>query len=96
MAVLIPCLLPPPAPFKIFLLLAGAVGISATRFAAAIAIGRGVRYVTLGFLAVRYGSRASTYVAEHGTQVSLVAAGVLGAAFAAYLVWTKAAGGGKL
>src|SRR5262245_19501012 len=34
MSVLIPSLLPPPAPFKIFLLLAGAAGISATRFAA--------------------------------------------------------------
>src|SRR5215471_2370258 len=44
MAVLIPCLLPPPAPFKVFLLLAGAVGISALRFAIAIAIGPGIRY----------------------------------------------------
>src|SRR5262245_36760620 len=51
MAVLIPSLLPPPAPFKIFLLLAGAVGISAVRFAIAIAIGRGIRYLALGFLA---------------------------------------------
>src|SRR4030095_719062 len=54
MAVLIPCLLPPPAPFRIFLLLAGAVGISAVRFATAIAIGRTIRYGTLGFLDVRY------------------------------------------
>jgi membrane protein YqaA with SNARE-associated domain len=92
MAVLIPCLLPPPAPFKIFLLLAGAVGISAARFAAAIAIGRGIRYVTLGFLAVRYGSRATTYVAEHGTQVSLALAGALGAGFAGYLLWKKLVG----
>src|SRR5436190_12498119 len=38
MAVLIPSLLPPPAPFKIFVLLAGVVGISALRFAIAIAI----------------------------------------------------------
>ena len=93
MAVLIPCLLPPPAPFKIFLLLAGAVGISAARFAAAIAIGRGIRYVTLGFLAVRYGSRATTYIAQHGTQVSLALAGGLGAGFAAYLLWKKLVNG---
>src|SRR5512144_1758270 len=52
MAVLIPCLLPPPAPFKIFVLLAGVVGISAGSFATAIAIGRGARYLALGFLAV--------------------------------------------
>jgi membrane protein YqaA with SNARE-associated domain len=92
MSVLIPCLLPPPAPFKIFLLLAGAVGISATRFAAAIALGRGIRYLALGFLAVRYGDQASVYLAAHGTAVSLALAGILGAGFATYLVWTRAKG----
>ena len=90
MAVLIPCLLPPPAPFKIFVLLAGVVGISAARFAAAIAIGRGVRYLALGVLAVRYGERASVYVAEHGMGVSLALAGLVSAGFAAYLVLSKA------
>ena len=58
MAVLIPSLLPPPSPFKIFVLLAGVVGISAVRFATAIAIGRGVRYLALGVLAVKYGDQA--------------------------------------
>ena len=33
MAVLVPSILPPPAPFKIFILLAGVVGISASRLA---------------------------------------------------------------
>src|SRR5258708_37311931 len=36
MAGLVPCLLPPPAPFKIFILLARVVGISAARLATAI------------------------------------------------------------
>lgn len=90
MAVLIPCLLPPPAPFKVFVLLAGAVGISAARFAAAIAIGRGVRYLALGLLAFAYGERASGYVAEHGVAVSLGLAGLVGAGFAAYLAVSKA------
>jgi membrane protein YqaA with SNARE-associated domain len=90
LAVLIPCLLPPPAPFKLFLLLAGAAGISAGRFATAIAIGRGARYLALGFLAVEYGERASQYVAEHGAAVSLAIVGVLSAGFAAYLVRSKA------
>jgi membrane protein YqaA with SNARE-associated domain len=92
MAVLVPSLLPPPAPFKIFVLLAGVVGISTTRFATAIAIGRGIRYSVLGFLAVRYGTRASAYVAEHGTAASLVVVGVLGAGFAGYLVWAAVRG----
>ena len=90
MSVLIPSLLPPPAPFKIFVLLAGVVGINATKFAMAIAIGRFVRYVALGWLAARYGSRASTYLATRGTAASLIVIGMLIAGFAAYLVWTKA------
>jgi membrane protein YqaA with SNARE-associated domain len=90
MAVLIPSLLPPPAPFKIFVLLAGVVGIPAGRFAAAIAIGRSIRYVALGVLAVRYGPAAQTYLSERGAVVSLVAVGVLILGFIAYLQWTKA------
>ncbi|HKB10579.1 MAG TPA: VTT domain-containing protein [Vicinamibacterales bacterium] len=90
MAVLIPSLLPPPAPFKIFLLLAGVAGISATRLAIAIAVGRSARYLALGLLAVRYGTRAMTYIREQGSIVSLVVAAVLAAGFAAYLVVAKA------
>ena len=92
-AVLVPSLLPPPAPFKIFVLLAGVVGISATRFATAIVIGRAIRYGALGYLAIRYGGRASTYVAEHGTQASLALVGVLVGGFAGYMLWTKARSG---
>ena len=91
-AVLVPSLLPPPAPFKIFVLLAGVVGISAIRFATATAIGRAIRYVALGYLAIRYGGRASTYVAEHGTEASLALVGLLVAGFAGYMLWSKARG----
>jgi membrane protein YqaA with SNARE-associated domain len=89
MAVLVPSMLPPPMPLKIFLLLAGGAGISATRFSIAILIGRTIRYLILGLLAVEYGDRAMTYLMEHGTEASLVVVGVLSAGFAAYLVWTK-------
>ena len=95
MAVLVPCLLPPPAPFKIFILLAGVAGISATRLAIAIAIGRGVRYLALGILAVWYGDRAMAFMRENGTAVSLVVVGVLAAGFAAYLLWSKARAGNR-
>src|SRR6266511_6241416 len=44
MAVLIPSLLPPPAPFKIFVLLAGVANIRVRQFTVAVAIGRGLRY----------------------------------------------------
>jgi membrane protein YqaA with SNARE-associated domain len=93
MAVLIPCLLPPPSPFKIFILLAGVVGISAARLAIAIAIGRGIRYLALGILAVKYGDRAMSYMRQHGTTVSLEALGVLIVGFGIYLLWSKARAG---
>jgi membrane protein YqaA with SNARE-associated domain len=53
LAVLIPSILPPPAPFKIFVLLAGVTGITPARFTLAILIGRSFRYLTLAILAVR-------------------------------------------
>ena len=92
MAVLIPSILPPPAPFKIFVLLAGIAGISAPRFAIAVAIGRGARYLVLGLLAVRYGDATLAYIQEHGAAVALAAVGLLAAGFGAYLVWSNARG----
>ena len=89
MAVLIPSLLPPPAPFKIFVLLAGVAEISATRFTVAILIGRGARYFVEGLLALWYGERAMNYIRDHGAQVALVTIGVLVAGFVIYLYWPR-------
>jgi len=90
MAVLIPSLLPPPAPFKVFVLLAGVAGIGAAPFAFAIAVGRLARYTVLAVLAVRYGSRATAYVQEHGAFASLIVVGALAAGFAAYVIFGNA------
>ena len=90
MAVLIPSLLPPPAPFKIFVLLAGVARISVSRFMAAIGIGRGIRYFGEGLLAVRYGDRAITYLETNIRTVSLVLVGVLVAGLIVYVRWSKA------
>lgn len=92
MAVLIPSLLPPPAPFKIFVLMAGVANVNLTSFVLTVSLGRGLRYVTLGFLAVRYGDSALGYAREHGPMVALVVVGLLVAGFVAYLLWRKALG----
>ena len=91
-SVLIPSLLPPPAPFKIFVLLAGVAGIKVSRFTTAIAIGRGFRYFGEGWLAVRYGDQAIVYLDENGRTVTLAITGLLLAALAGYIVWRKAQG----
>ena len=56
-AILVPAFLPPPLPFKIFAVLAGATALPAWRFALALALGRGARHVAEGVLAAAYGER---------------------------------------
>lgn len=90
MAVLIPSLLPPPMPFKPFVLLAGAAGVSTSRFIMAVGIGRGIRYFGLGLLAVWYGDAALQFLETNGRTVSLGLAVVLVTGLAAYLLWQKA------
>jgi membrane protein YqaA with SNARE-associated domain len=82
LAVIVPALLPPPTPFKLFVLMAGAGGVSALRFVLAIIVGRGLRYFGQAWLAVTYGERALTMVRDHSAQVGigLAAAIVLTAA----------------
>lgn len=75
MAVIVPALLPPPTPFKLFVLLAGAAKVSPWRFGLAITIGRGVRYFGEGLLAVLYGDRAADLVRDHGASAGLALAG---------------------
>jgi membrane protein YqaA with SNARE-associated domain len=91
-SVIVPCLLPPPAPYKLFMLLAGAAGISSRRFVLAIAIGRGIRFLALGLLAVRYGDRALQLIHDNGEAVSLAMLGLILAGLAGYLLWSKAQG----
>ena len=89
MAVLVPSILPPPAPFKPFVLLAGAAEISVTRFTVAILIGRGARYLIEGLLALWYGERAMAYIRDNGVIVALVTIGVLLVGFVVYLYWPR-------
>ncbi len=90
MAVLVPSLLPPPAPFKIFVLLAGITGVRVPRFVTAIAIGRGLRYFTEGLLALWYGDRAMEFIRENGPSVALAVVAMLVAGFTVYLYSRRA------
>lgn len=74
LALLVPSILPPPAPFKVFVLLAGVVRVRPLHFVLAIGIGRGLRYFGEGLLAVWYGDMALRYIKEHGDQVALATA----------------------
>ena len=77
MALMIPALLPPPAPFKLFVLLAGVAGVPPAKFVTAIGVARGLRYLILGTLAIWYGDLALEYMETHGRIVALALAGVI-------------------
>ena len=89
MALIVPALLPPPAPFKIFVLMGGVAQIPLPTFIWAIAIGRGVRYFGEGILAVMYGKQALDYIHENGRIVGLVLGVAVLAGGVAYYVWKR-------
>lgn len=70
-AVLLPAILPPPFPFKIFVLSSGALGLPIPRFVVAIVLGRTVRYFGEAWLAVHYGDRALGYLHANAANVLL-------------------------
>jgi membrane protein YqaA with SNARE-associated domain len=69
---LVAAMLPPPTPFKFFVLAAGAFEMPLLSFASAIGLARLIRYFGVGYLAVRYGANALPYLAQHKLQVSVL------------------------
>ncbi len=62
---LLAALLPPPTPFKFFVLAAGVFEVPLLTFAAAITLARIIRYSLMGYLAVRYGNEARPFMQRH-------------------------------
>ena len=73
----IPAILPPPFPFKPFILAEGVFQVPAKTFILAILLGRGLRYGTEGILAVRYGDAALGYLKSHGGTFALAVLAVM-------------------
>jgi membrane protein YqaA with SNARE-associated domain len=75
LALMVPALLPPPAPFKLFVLAAGLAEVRPLAFVSAIAVARGIRYLALGVLAIYYGDAALELMRTKG---AVVASGLAG------------------
>lgn len=89
MAILVPSLLPPPTPFKAFVLAAGVARVRDADFLIAVAIGRSIRYFGIGFLALWYGEAAVSFVRTHGNAIGLwLGVGILAIALLV-LVWKR-------
>ena len=89
LVVLVPALLPPPAPLKIFVLLSGAAGLSPLAFGLAVLIGRGIRYFAQAWLAAAYGERAADLLTRYGGEAiaALVVLAII--AGVVYVLWHR-------
>ena len=86
LALMVPAILPPPAPFKLFVLMAGVAEVRPLQFVLSIAAARGLRYLVLGALAVRYGDAALELMRTRGREVAIwVAVIIVAAAFGWWL-----------
>ena len=65
LSVLVASLLPPPFPFKLFVVSAGVFRLNLLRFTIAIAGGRTFRYLLEGYLAARYGEHAKEILGRY-------------------------------
>jgi len=77
LSVFIPAILPPPLPFKVFVLAEGVFQVPLRTFVIALLLGRGLRYFGEGILAVKYGDAGMQFLLKHGLAASLAAVAVI-------------------
>ena len=70
LSILVTALLPPPTPFKIFVIAAGALEMPLQSFVLGLLAARGIRYFGEGFLAIRYGDHAGQFLLTHKLEVA--------------------------
>jgi membrane protein YqaA with SNARE-associated domain len=68
---LIAALLPPPTPFKIFVFAAGVFEVPLWSFTSAITLARTIRYLGIGYLAIRYGNDALPFLKGHKLEAAV-------------------------
>jgi membrane protein YqaA with SNARE-associated domain len=81
LSVLVASLLPPPFPFKLFVVTAGVFRLNVVRFALAVAAGRAARFFLEGWVAVTYGERAQQFLADNFAWIGLALVAVVIAVF---------------
>jgi membrane protein YqaA with SNARE-associated domain len=83
LAVMIPSMLPPPAPWKVFIFASGVFEMRVVTFLLAVFSGRMVRWLILSMLVLKLGPGAADLVAHH----SLVTVGVVGGLAVVGFAW---------
>jgi len=86
---IVPAMLPPPMPFKLFVLLAGVSGVRAWPFLAAIVLGRGVRYGGEAYLARWYGEDTLRFMRQHATEFFWPVVGIVALIAIGWWLWDR-------
>lgn len=72
LSIFVASLLPPPAPFKVFAIIAGGLRIGELRFVVALVVGRGIRFGFESWLGVYYGAVAQEYLKNNFAMLCLI------------------------
>lgn len=88
-AVLVPSMLPPPTPWKLFVFAAGVFEMRVRSFLLAVFLGRTVRWMALAILVLKLGPSAVDLVAHHATAVVAAVAAVVVLAGVGWWVWMR-------
>ena len=86
LALVVPALLPPPMPFKMFVATAGALQFPRRRFLLTIFLARSLRYYVEGTLAVFYGQRVLGFFKDNGLLIISIVTGLCVVGLAIYLL----------
>jgi len=92
LSILVTALLPPPTPFKVFVIAAGALEMPVQVFTLGLLAARAIRFFGEGYLAVRYGDQAGHFLVTHKLEM---AGAVLAAVACLYLLSRVALGTGE-
>ncbi|MGA2908890.1 MAG: VTT domain-containing protein [Terracidiphilus sp.] len=94
LAVMIPSMMPPPAPWKMFIFASGVFKMRLPDFLLAVFVGRMLRWLALSLLVLKLGPSAVDLVARHAVPMVLVVGALAVAGFAWW--WNKKKRSGKL
>jgi membrane protein YqaA with SNARE-associated domain len=86
LAVLIPSMMPPPAPWKMFVFASGVFQMRIANFLAAVFVGRMLRWLVLSLLVLKLGPSAVNLVAQHAVATVVV---VLLLAVGGFALWWR-------
>lgn len=72
LTIMVPAIMPPPTPFKAFVITAGVVEVNWRKFLLALLIGRTIRYFLEAFLAVKFGMAVWQFMTGNGLILMLI------------------------